>query len=471
MSCNDTEDYADEEYRTVPWESSQTILMTGGHLDADDGSGSLRVGHEVQIVGRARDSGLFVNDQTVSLVHAELRATPKGVQLKDRSSRNGTFVAYGTGDEIQVGQAYLVRPCTVRFAAKRFRFVPELQPCVTFSGTKRFGGLIGTTPEMLDLFARIERHSVGHLSVFIGGETGTGKERIARAIHEASTRRTKPFVAINCAAVQPNCLESELFGHVRGAFTGADRNHPGVFVEADGGTLLFDEVAEMSREMQVKLLRVLQEREVRPVGGKPRRVDVRTLFASHGDLQAAVNRGCFRQDLYFRMAQVHLEVPPLRDRLEDLPLLLEDILRDLKRPDISFDPGALEILRARSWPGNVRELAALVAAAVDGFSGSKITLAELEGALPMSKGAHFESANYDTAKDLFDRDYYAAMHSRYGCNVSRIAEAAGKDRTTVRMALRRIGLIERREGPDPEGEGPRPKWPRPARLAAWRAPG
>jgi DNA-binding NtrC family response regulator len=436
-------DYADEEHMTVPWERSKTILMTGGHLDAEDGSGSLRVGHELQIVGRARGSGLFVNDETVSLVHAELRATPRGVQLKDRSSRNGTFVAYNGGDEMQVGEAYLVGPCTVRFAAKRFRFVPELQPSVAFSGTKRLGGLIGTTPEMLDLFARIERHSVGHLSVFIGGETGTGKERVARAIHDASLRRTKPFGAINCAAVSPNCLESELFGHVRGAFTGAERNHPGVFVEADGGTLLFDEVAEMSGEMQVKLLRVLQEREVRPVGGKPRRVDVRTLFASHGDLQAAVNRGCFRQDLYFRMAQVHLEVPPLRDRLEDLPLMLEDILRDLKRPDILFDRGALEMLRARSWPGNVRELAALVATVVDGFSGSTVTPAELEVALPMSKRVYFESASYDIAKDLFDRHYYAAMQSRYGCNVSRIAEAAGKDRTTVRTALRRIGMIER----------------------------
>jgi DNA-binding NtrC family response regulator len=129
------------------------------------------------------------------------------------------------------------------------------------------------------------------------------------------------------------------------------------------------------------------------------------------------------------------------------------------------------MLRARSWPGNVRELAALVAAAVDGFSGSKVTPAELEGALPMSKRVHFESASYDTAKDLFDRDYYAAMHSRYGCNASRIAGAAGKDRTTVRTALRRIGLIERREGPDPKEEGSPSKWSRPARLAAWRAPG
>ena len=425
---------------TFPLESS-IIMVKGGRLEAEDGSQSLAIHDELKIVGRARDSALRVNHETVSLVHAELQATPKGVRLKDRRSRNGTFVSH-RGDETQIEEVYLVRPCGVRFAAKRFRFVPELPESVVVCTETRFRGLLGTTPEMQDLFSRIERHAWGSLSIFIGGETGTGKERVARAIHEASSRSRKPFVAINCAAVSPNCLESELFGHVRGAFTGADRNHPGVFVEADGGTLFFDEVAEMSRDMQVKLLRVLQEHEVRPVGGTPRKVDVRTLFATHVDLAAAVNQRLFRHDLYHRITQARMEIPPLRRRLDDLPLLLEDILRDLKRPDVTFDEAAMELLRARSWPGNVRELHSVVACALDGFSGSRLTPQELGASLPFAQPLSRETGEYDAAKDEFDRQYYEAKYLEHHGNVLQIARAAGKDRATVRAALRRFVFLE-----------------------------
>jgi Sigma-54 interaction domain/FHA domain len=387
-------DYAlDGAVDTVLMDDTSAIKVQGGQLETEDGRLLLKIGHELQIVGRARGSALYVDHETVSLVHAELQATSKGVRLKDRNSRNGTFIVRPGGDETQLGEAYLVRPCHLRFGATRFRFRPEWGSHVVHPGVDRFGDLNGTTPEMRALFAMLDQHSRGRRSFLIGGETGTGKERVARAIHQASPRRDKPFSAINCAAVSPNCVESELFGHVRGAFTGAERNHPGVFVDADGGTLLFDEVGEMSLDMQAKLLRVLQEGEVRPVGGKPRRVDVRTIFATHVDLEAAINRGAFRQDLFFRLAQVRVFVPPLRERLDDLPLLLEDILRELDRPDVTFDDHAMTVLRGRDWPGNVRELATLVACVVEGFAGSRITPAELRAAMPMPRPIRFAEGN------------------------------------------------------------------------------
>ena len=465
LALNDTD--LGESVDTVLMGESSAIKVQGGHLETEDGDVLLKIGHELQVVGRARDSSLCIDHETVSLVHAELQATSRGVRLKDRSSRNGTFIVRPGGDETQVGEAYLVRPCHVRFGATRLRFRPEWGSHVVHPGVDRFGDLIGTTTEMRALFAMLDQHSRGRRSFLIGGETGTGKERVARAIHQASPRRNKPFSAINCAAVSPNCVESELFGHVRGAFTGAERNHSGVFVDADGGTLLFDEVGEMSLEMQAKLLRVLQEGEVRPVGGRPRRVDVRTIFATHVDLEAAINRGAFRQDLFFRLAQVRVFVPPLRERLADLALLLEDILRELDRPDVTFEDDAVTLLRRRDWPGNVRELATLVAGVVEGFAGSRITPVELKTALPISKRERVEAGRYDASKEVFDRDYYTVMCAQYGGNVSRIAHASGKDRTTVRKALRQFRLVERGKGDDPKPE--KAKWSLPDRLAAWRA--
>jgi DNA-binding NtrC family response regulator len=279
------------------------------------------------------------------------------------------------------------------------------------------------------------------MSMVIQGETGTGKELVAQAIHAASPRRDKRFVPVNCAAMADTLLESELFGHVRGAFTGADRANDGVFVEADGGTLLFDEVGEMRAAMQAKLLRVLENQEVRPVGtGRCRKVNVRTLFATHVDLRHAVNRGTFREDLYFRMAQVTVEIPPLRKRVDDLPLLIADILQQLERPHMKVDEASLSVLRAYSWPGNVRQLRTIVQAALVESDGEHLVL---DGALDgMATHAESErrSGMYDEAKRDFDRRFYTALHVRFRGNLSQIAKAAGKQRVTVRAALRALGL-------------------------------
>jgi DNA-binding NtrC family response regulator len=314
---------------------------------------------------------------------------------------------------------------------------------VQIKAPQRFGGLVGTTPEMIELFAKLQRYAPTSMSMVIQGETGTGKERVAQAVHEASPRHDKPFVAVNCAAIADSLLEAELFGHVRGAFTGADRGRDGLFVEADAGTLLFDEVGEMSSAMQAKLLRVLENQEVRPVGtGRCRKVNVRTLFATHVDLRHAVNRGSFREDLYFRMAQVTVEIPPLRKRMEDLPVLIEDILEQLGRPHIEVDEAGITALLARSWPGNVRQLRTTIEAALVESEGDRLMLERALAGTSTDAEPDRASGLYDDAKRDFERRFYTALYARFNGNLSQIAKAAGKQRVTVRAALRALGLCD-----------------------------
>lgn len=221
--------------------------------------------------------------------------------------------------------------------------------------------MIGDSPAMQQLYGMIERLAPSDVSVLIHGETGSGKEHVARALHEQGPRAKGPFVAVNCAAVAKDLLESELFGHVRGSFTGAIADRDGQFVAAGGGTLFLDEIGDMPPGMQVKLLRALQEQTVRPVGANREvKTDVRVVAASHRNLRELIAEQRFREDLYFRLAVVTLEVPPLRDRPEDLPhlaaFLLERGARGLGRGPMVLSPAALECLASHTWPGNVREL-------------------------------------------------------------------------------------------------------------------
>jgi two-component system NtrC family response regulator len=210
---------------------------------------------------------------------------------------------------------------------------------------------------MRQLFELMGRVAYRDTTVLILGESGTGKELVARALHYNSPRREGRFVALNCAAIPPALLESELFGHVKGAFTGADSSREGRFQLASGGTLMLDEIGDMPLELQAKLLRVLQERQVEPVGsGKPVPIDVRIIAATHRNLEQLVQAGEFRQDLYYRLNVVPLHVPPLRDRLEDVPLLVRHFLKQFGEPGIAVEPEAIEALRRHRWPGNVREL-------------------------------------------------------------------------------------------------------------------
>jgi transcriptional regulator with PAS, ATPase and Fis domain len=332
----------DAEALTVPLET-HLLPLRGGRIEVVGETASLSVDMERLHIGRSQQCALFLDDPSVSKVHAEVQATPRGVRLVDLNSRNGTFIG-----ETSIVEAYLTGTCEFRCGAKRLRFVPEPVHEVQVQAPERFGGLVGATPEMIELFATLHKYAREPLPMLIQGETGTGKERVAQAIYEASPRRDKDYLTVNCAELPETLLDAELFGHVRGAFTGADRARDGLFVEADGGTLLFDEVGEMSAAMQAKLLRVLESGEVRPIGtGRTRKVDVRTLFATNVDLRHAMNQGRFREDLYYRLATVTVEIPPLRRRLSDLPILVHDILEQLGRPQMTVDCGFRPIVNAR----------------------------------------------------------------------------------------------------------------------------
>ncbi len=431
-------DVHDDDALTIPLSQETVLSLRGGRIEVVGEDSSVRVDIERLHIGRSERCALVLNDRTVSKVHAEVQATPRGVRVLDLNSLNGTFIG-----ETSIVEVYLTGPCEFRCGGKRLRFVPEATQQMRIDAPQRFGDLVGTTPDMVELFAKLGRYSPTSMSMVIQGETGTGKERVAQAIHDASPRRDKPLVAVNCAAVTDSLLEAELFGHVRGAFTGADRARDGLFVEADGGTLLFDEVGEMSSAMQAKLLRVLENQEVRPVGtGRTRKVDVRTLFATHVDLRHAVNRGRFREDLYFRMAQVTVEIPPLRKRTGDLPILVQDILRQLGRPDAYVDEAGMSALAAHPWPGNIRLLRSVIQAALVESDGERLMLERVLDARSTDAGPERASGLYDEARKEFDRRFYTSLYIRFGGNVSKIAKAAGKQRVTVRAALRAIDLCD-----------------------------
>ncbi|MDJ0853513.1 MAG: sigma-54 dependent transcriptional regulator [Myxococcota bacterium] len=242
--------------------------------------------------------------------------------------------------------------------------------------------VVATSQAMIDLLELMERAAAYKSTVLLTGESGTGKEVLARAIHAQSPRRDAPFVAVNCGAIPDNLIESELFGHAKGAFTGADRAKRGLFVEADGGTLFLDEIGELPTALQVKLLRVLQEEEIRPVGeSKARDVDVRVIAATARDLETEVRESRFREDLFYRLNVVRLAVPPLRERPKDIPLLVDHFLErfrvSLGKPVRSVGDEALERLVVYGWPGNVRELENVVERAVILADGERITLREL----------------------------------------------------------------------------------------------
>jgi len=265
------------------------------------------------------------------------------------------------------------------------------------TGTKGFAGMIGSSPQMVELFELISCVAEeGDSTVLIQGESGTGKELIARAVHENSPRKNAHFVPVNCAAIPDELLESELFGYVKGAFTGAQQAKIGRVQFADGGTLFLDEIGDMKPSLQAKLLRVLQEREVEQVGGvKPNKVDVRVIAATHQNLEALVADGRFREDLYYRLAVIPLQAPPLRERKDDIVFLIENFIERFSRrktdKKISIDPLAMQSLCAYGWPGNVRELENLVQRLVILHRGKKVTLQELpekyrcEGLLPVQE--------------------------------------------------------------------------------------
>jgi len=303
-------------------------------------------------------------------------------------------------------------------------------------------GLVTASPDMEVLLSEAQLVAQSDASVLVQGESGTGKEVLAKAIHLASTRRQKPFVAINCGAIPEQLLESELFGHAKGAFTGAVSAHKGLFQAAEGGTVFLDEIGDMPVTLQVKLLRVIQEREIRPVGASQSiPVNVRLISATHRDLEAAIGEGRFREDLFYRINVVELKIPPLRERREDITLLAQHFLRTMNdkhhRKVSGFTPEALEMMVAHDWPGNVRQLLNVVEQCCALSTTSLIPAGLVSRAL---RDKQVEIMTYAEAKARFEHDYLVQLLKICDGSVTEAARLAGRNRTEFYRLLQRHAL-------------------------------
>ncbi len=341
---------------------------------------------------------------------------------------------------------YLTKP----FDAKAL--LTEIERALTLSGDRApaadgdDGGwrqeIITRNPAMEDMLAKARLVAESDAGVFIYGDSGTGKELVARAIHRASPRSERPFVAINCGAIPEQLLESELFGHVRGAFTGAVRDHKGLFLTANRGTLFLDEIGDMPVALQVKLLRVLQERQVRPVGStESHDVDVRIISATHRNIEAEMAAGNFRDDLFYRLNVVALTLPPLSERREDIPLLAKHflgVLTDKYKKEVNgFAPEAMELLVAAAWPGNVRQLYNVVEQSVALATTPLIPLASAQQAIQNQQS---ELASFEDARRRFEREYLTQLLKITEGNVTQAARLAKRNRTEFYKLLGRHQL-------------------------------
>ncbi|WP_246356835.1 sigma 54-dependent Fis family transcriptional regulator [Pyxidicoccus fallax] len=391
------------------------------------------------LVGTQVEGGLKLSDPTVSRVHLELQARPEGVRVRDVGSRNGTWSLGVRIHEVTVaGEARFTLGKTTLLV------MPESSDEAEAPAPRTsFGRALGQSAVMQRLFGVLERTARSSFSVLLLGETGTGKELLAEAIHQASPRGNGPFVIVDCGAVVPSLIESELFGHAKGAFTGAHTERRGHLAEAHGGTVFLDEVGELPLELQPKLLRVLESGTVRRVGDNAQRdVDVRVVAATHRDLKAEVAAGRFRADLYYRLAVVPVRVPALRERAEDIPLLARHLFEQAGQPDFPMTDALVQRLVAYDWPGNVRELRnfvhrVLAAGEVELPDERPVTVA-VPPAEDLS-GLTFKEAK-ERMVEAFTREYLTALLARCGNNVSEVARTAGLARSHVHGLLNRYGL-------------------------------
>lgn len=314
--------------------------------------------------------------------------------------------------------------------------------------TQSFGKIIGKSPGMREVFDLIRRVAPASANVLITGESGTGKERVANAIHNEGPRRTKKFVAINCTAIPESLLESELFGHAKGAFTGAIGRKRGLFEEAEGGTIFLDEIGDMNLALQSKLLRVIQEKKVRAVGENiDRDIDVRIVAATHKDLRAAIKNGTFREDLYYRLSVIPVVIPPLRHRKEDIPLLAEHFLKKYLASNHSqaknFSQEAMAKLMSMSWEGNVRELENIIERAVVLARGTSIEAKDLPGATEGNVETFFETNQSGTLPTLeeIEKRYFKFVLDKTGGRKEKAAQILGVNRRTLYRKEREYGLI------------------------------
>ncbi len=324
------------------------------------------------------------------------------------------------------------------------------------AGGYQLHGIVGKSGSMREVVGLLERVAPSDVPVLIEGESGTGKDLLARAVHAMSRRAAGPYLALNMSAIPENLAEAELFGHEKGAFSGADVAREGFFAEAEGGTLFLDEIGTLPLTVQAKLLRVLQDGDYIPVGArKPRKANVRIVAATNEQLRKAVDAGRFREDLFFRLRVVPVRLPPLRERREDIPLLLEHLVKKhslrLGRPALPLEPAALRAVLDHPWPGNIRELEHAIERALLLARGDAITVEDLppELAPPEAGEAGAEAGRYKRARDAWERRWFEDLLREAGGSVARAAELAGLHRSTLYEKLARIGLVsgDRKDAP------------------------
>ncbi len=411
-------------------------------------------------IGSHPQSDLLLKDQTVSRSHAEIQLTERGYLLVDVESTNGTVL-----DGQRIERAYLAPGSNIKIGSTIITFNAVDEEIAVEAGKEdRLGDMLGASLAMRQVFGLIQKIAPMDVTVLVTGETGTGKELVARALHDYSDRKKKPFVVLDCGAIPPNLIESEIFGHERGAFTGADRTREGAFERADGGTIFLDELGELRLDLQPRLLRVLENREIRRVGGnRVREIDVRVIAATNRDLQKEIQASNFREDLYFRLSVINVAIPPLRERREDVPVLVQDFLQSPKvvasRGRFELSDEALSALMVYDWPGNVRELLNVLERATTLGAGDCIGLEDLPERMrsqgepvPLESEPLLPDQSFKEAKEAlledFEREYIANILRACGGNISEAARRSGLHRKSIERLAKKYDLDAKSLGQD-----------------------
>ena len=411
------------------------------------------------MVGTHADNDLVLTDATVSRYHLEIRVRRDGIEVRDLDTTNGTKY-----DGARVGRLVLVGPARLRLGKQTELDVEPIDTSVELEAWRgdRFGDVIGSSPPMQRLFALLAKAAPTDATILLQGETGTGKEAVAEAVHQASQRSRGPFIVVDCGSIPHELIASELFGHAKGSFTGAGADKQGLIEAANRGTLFLDEIGELALDLQPQLLRVLDRRQVRRVGETHAvDVDIRVVAATHRDLRAMVRAGQFREDLYYRLAVVATHVPPLRERKGDIPALAAWFAEKMGRGGWAQSPALLEQLLAHDWPGNVRELRNVVERALSLGTAALADLTDTgprpvvtaEGTAPEPAERRGPSPDvlelpFKEAKaalvESFERDYLTALLARHKGNISRAAAEAGIDRNYIHRLVKKYNLeVER----------------------------
>jgi len=415
-------------------------------------------------VGKATENDLAITDETVSRVHFEIVRDAKGYLLRDLKSTNGTFL-----DGAEIKEAYIRAGSVVGAGAVELKFTPfEERIEILPSEKEALGEMVGRSAPMREIFGLIEKIAPTDATVLIEGETGTGKDMIARGLHGLSKRANAAFIVVDCGAVAGTLIESELFGHEKGSFTGAVAARQGAFELASGGTVFLDELGELSLDLQPKLLRVLEQRELRRVGGsKTLKVDLRVVAATRKDLRSEVEKGKFREDLYFRLNVVPITAPALRERREDIPLLIHHFLAKLAppgQPPPFLGDATRAALMAHDWPGNVRELRNVIERALALGTDPSVLVAPLgdtlrspssHAASSTTSGASADLAEFEPGgsfretkekwTEAFERRYLTWLLRRAEGNISKAARDADMDRKYLHKLIRKYGIDAKEE--------------------------